>query len=74
MTTTKTAKTAAKKFEKSAKVKIAQAKQTLTTTVGHAQASAAKALQAADTKGKALTAPFVKKLDSAWKRAKSAMK
>jgi len=74
MATTKTAKAAAKKLEKTAKETIAQAKQTLTTTVGQAQASAAKALRAADRKEKALAAPFVKKLDSAWKSAKRAVK
>jgi len=74
MAATKTAKAAARKFEKTAKVKIAQAKQRLTTTVGQAQASAVKALQAADTKGKALTGPFVKRLDSAWKRATRTVK
>ena len=74
MAETKSAKAAARKLEKSAKETVAEAEHGLTATVGQAKASAAKALRAADRKGKALTKPFVKKFDSAWKRVKKAVK
>jgi hypothetical protein len=74
MAATKTAKSEAKKLEKAAKETLAQAQHGLTKSVGQAKASAAKALRAADKEEKALTRPFVEKLDSAWKRVKKAVK
>ena len=74
MAETRTAKAASKQLEKSAKETIAQAQHGLTAAVGEAKASAAKALRAAERKEKALTGPLVKKLDSAWKRVKKAVK
>jgi hypothetical protein len=71
MAAKKSTKAATRKIEKAAKnakKKMSKAKRDLTLTVGQAKAATLKALRAAHRKEKVLTAPFVEKFQSAWKR------